>query len=308
MKKSTLSVVLISIIVLLVVGLNFRQLFAAWTIRQERERLIDQAINASAEFQNPAPVEDNFDGILSPEFWKFVVINGAGKVSNDSAFGAVSMTLSDGLEIHHQNDSDFKNKTAGLMERPAPQRYNNMALIGGAGYQPTRNEDVILEFPMSVGEGFYGTAGVIFQQEGTLQADGMFKKHFDMFGVSIIGNESSALGHNGTVCYLALNWTPVLVQSLNVDSRTPHVYQIHLHWVSQMEWLGSIFVDGKKLYEMAIPPFGPVEVQVWSDNYLVKTTPKRWWEIGDAMDLSFQNGGKKLFSLGYIKIYTEDIK
>jgi hypothetical protein len=56
---------------------------------------------------------------------------------------------------------------------------------------------------------------------------------------------------------------------------------------------------------MSLPPFGPLEVHVWSDNYLVTSTARRWWEIAPAMSLHFQDGGDKQFHLGHIKIYTE---
>jgi hypothetical protein len=54
-----------------------------------------------------------------------------------------------------------------------------------------------------------------------------------------------------------------------------------------------------------MPPFGPLEVHIWSDNYLITSAPKRWWEIAPSMDLKFQDGGDKQFHIGKIKIHTE---
>jgi hypothetical protein len=79
-----------------------------------------------------------------------------------------------------------------------------------------------------VDQDFYGTAGVIFQPVDTLQEDGFFVKPFDTFGFSIAGKESSVNGINGPFCYLALNWIPVQVDPLHVDSEALHAYQIRL--------------------------------------------------------------------------------
>ena len=54
-----------------------------------------------------------------------------------------------------------------------------------------------------------------------------------------------------------------------------------------------------------MPAFGPVEVQVWSDNYLVSTQPQRWWQIAPVLELGFQDGGNKEFHLDDIRIFEE---
>ena len=61
----------------------------------------------------------------------------------------------------------------------------------------------------------------------------------------------------------------------------------------------------KELCRIPMPAFGPVEVHVWSDNFLVATQPHRWWELAPAMDLSFQDGGEKQFQLGKVNIFEE---
>jgi hypothetical protein len=48
-----------------------------------------------------------------------------------------------------------------------------------------------------------------------------------------------------------------------------------------------------------------VEIQVWSDNYLVSTQPQRWWQIAPVLDLGFQDGGNKEFHLDDIRIFEE---
>lgn len=119
------------------------------------------------------------------------------------------------------------------------------------------------------------------------------------------GKGSSFNGTNGPVCYLALNWVPVEVQTLNVDPQYWHTYQIRLHRISKTEWLGSLSVDGSELCRMEMPAFGAVKIQVWSDNYLVSTQPQRWLQFAPVLDLGFQDGGEREFYLDDIRIFEE---
>jgi hypothetical protein len=294
---------LVPIIVFL--GLNYRQLYSAWAIRSEMKRLANLTAKTPVEHQNPAHLEDNFDGKLSTDFWKFSTINGAGKVSNENNWHAAGIQTEQGLSIQHFPDPDFEHETVRLPNAPAAGQYNNVTLIGGSGFRPTPSIDVVLQFSSKVSENFYGTAGVIFQQVGTLQKDGMFVKPFDMFGFSVAGKESSVTGVNGPLCYLALNWIPVEVQALDVNAGALHAYEIRLQWISQTEWLGIMIVDDMEQCQIRMPAFGPVEVHVWSDNALVVHRPRRWWEIASSMDLKFQNGGEKQFDLGMIRIFEQ---
>lgn len=301
----TVYILLLPIIVLLIwLGLNFRQLYAELAIRSETSRLEKTASNATGDYQNPAPLEDQFDGELSPSFWNFSITNGGGKVSNEDAWHAASMTVEDGLAINHFPDTQFTNESS-QPRQPAAEQYNNVTLIGGSGFRPTPSSDVVLKFSSRVSEHFYGTAGVIFQPVGTLQKDGLFTRSFDMFGFSVAREESSIQGVNGALCYLALNWMPVKVNALPVDARSLHQYEIRLRWISKTEWQGIVKVDEAVMCGIPMPALGPVEVHVWSDNFLVLHRPRRWWEIGPSMDLKFQDGGNKEFSLGYIQVFAE---
>lgn len=301
----TVYILLLPIVVLLVlIGLNYRQIISAWMIRVETNRLEKSALDALEEFSNPAPLEDKFQGELSPDLWNFSNINGGGEVSHDDAWHAAAMTFEDGLAINHVPDTEFENESS-QSRQPAAERYNNITLIGASGFRPTPSSDVVLKFSARTSENFYGTAGVIFQPVGTLQQNGFFASPFDMFGFSVVGEESSIQGFNGALCYLALNWLPVRVNALPVDARSVHQYEIRLRWISKTEWLGLVSVDGISHCEMLMPAFGPIEVHVWSDNALVLSKPQRWWEIAPSMDLKFQNGGNKEFSLGFIQVFAE---
>ena len=305
-RKNRLVKALIFFLALFVLflALNYRQLYSAWAIRSETNRLTELAESDPEEYQNPAPLEDHFEGKLSGDFWKFTTINGAGVVSNELAWHATAINFDDGLTIQHSPDPDFYDESPARRE-PAAERYNNATLIGGSGFRPSPTADVVLKFTAQVDEDFYGTAGVIVQPAGTLQEDGLFAKPFDMFGFSVTGDESSINGISGPNCYLSLNWVPVKVQPLQVDPYTWGSYEIRLHWISKTEWLGTVSVDDKELCRIPMPAFGPMEVHVWSDNFLVTTQPRRWWEFAPAMDLYFQDGGEKKFQVRFIQIFEE---
>ena len=302
----TVYILLLPIMVLLIlIGLNYRQLYSAWAIHREYKQLEKNALTAVDEYQNPEPLEDLFGEIVSQNFWSFSIINGAGKVSHADTWHAAAMTIQDGLNIHLIPDREFLQESGDMTHKPAAERYNNLTLIGGRGFRPTPTSDVVLQFSSRASENFYGTAGVIFQPLGSLGEDGMFVKPFDMFGFSIAGKESSIQGVNGALCYLALNWMPVTVNALPVDPHSWLDYEIRLHWMDKTQWQGVVSVDGDVMCEMPMPSFGPVEVHVWSDNSLVSHKPKKWWEISSSMDLKFQDGGNKEYSLGYIRIFGE---
>lgn len=298
-------ILLILALLLLWLGLNYRQLIAYGTIWNETARLRQQALSLPRDFQNPSPEQDLFDGNLSPQFWKFTTINGDGQVSNESAWHAAAITFEHNLLLQHFPDADFANENADMFQSPAADQYNNVTLIGGSGFRPTPTEDVVLKFTSRVSEDFYGSAGVIFQPEGTLQKDGLFAKPFDMFGFAVMGEESNVQGVSGALCYLALNWTPVEVKALPVDAHTWYEYTIRLQWINQTEWQGTVSVDGEEMCRLSLPAFGSMEVQAWSDNALVTTQPRRWWEIAPTLDMGFQNGETKQFELGSIQIYAE---
>jgi len=300
-----MKIVFLLLVTFLFLGLNYRQLYSAWAIRIETKRLTALAEYASDGFHNPVPMSDSFEEKLCQRFWKFSIINGNGKVSNEAAWHSAAMTCRDGLTISHFPDPSFDTEDANLLQVPAAGRYNNVSLISDNSYHPLPSGDVVLKFSTRASENFYGTAGVIFQPVGTLQVDGRFIKPFDMFGFSIAGKESSVKGINGALCYLALNWMPAKVDPLEVDIHTFHEYEIRLRWVSKTEWLGIVKVDNSTMCEMPLPSFGPVEIHVWSDNFHVLNIPRRWWEIAPVMDLKFLDGGDKQFQLETIQVFEE---
>lgn len=159
---------------------------------------------------------------------------------------------------------------------------------------------------MRASANFWGTAGVVFQLENTVGKDGIFRKPFTMFGVAVVGEESSVFGHNGSLCYLALNWLPTCVQPMVVDAHVWHNYEICLRWISPTEWVGVVFVDGEQACPAVfMPALGPLEVHLWSDSYCLVSKPRQWWQIGPSMDLKFQDGGEKQFMIRNMRLSDE---
>lgn len=298
-----MAILVLLILLLLFLGLNYQQLYSAWTIKSETMRLMKLAANAPVEFSNPPPVEDHFDGKLSSDFWKFTNINGGGEVSNAMAWHSAELTFENSLAIRHLPDPFFKDESP-KRKPPMPEQYNNVALISKDGFRPSPSRDVVVKFTAWVDKNFYGTAGVVLEPIGTLQKNGYFAKPFDMFGFAVAGKEASINGIEGTLCYLSLNWIPIM-EPIQADPLVSQTYEIRLHWIDQKEWLGTIKVDDQVRCQMRMPPLGPVEVQVWSDNILVQSHPRRVWEIAPSMALKFQDGGNKQFNMGWIRIFEE---
>jgi hypothetical protein len=115
-------VILLLALLILFLGLNYRQLVSAWILHTETQQLARLAAKTSNEFQNPGPVEDHFEKELSPQFWKFTTINGGERVSNDPAWHAAVMIIQQGLSIQHFPDPEFKEEDSDLTRQPAAGR------------------------------------------------------------------------------------------------------------------------------------------------------------------------------------------
>jgi hypothetical protein len=90
---------------------------------------------------------------------------------------------------------------------------------------------------------------------------------------------------------------------IELDPELWNTYQIRLRQVNEIEWLGTVSMDGTEMCQMMMPALGPMEIQVWSDNYLVDTQCQRWWQIAPVLELDFQDGENKEFHLDDIRIF-----
>ncbi|MCI0607713.1 MAG: hypothetical protein L0Z71_01450, partial [Anaerolineae bacterium] len=252
-------------------AINYQALFGLLGAQLEAWRLRENAAGRIV-LHNPPDATDSFDNVLS-DVWETQVINGSGMVHPGPEFSSGKFEVKDGsLFMYLRKDPDFENK-------PTSKRYNNVALIGFRGYSPAPDRDIVARALMQAGPGFFGTAGIVFEPVHTLQQDGSFRSNapFNMFGASIIGPESEVYGHSGAVCSMALNWWPSASSLGDINIYEPHTYEIRLQWLSERSWLGIVSVDGTERCRMELPPFGPVELQIWSDGYWLSTSP--WWKL-----------------------------
>jgi len=279
--------------VIAVAGLYGQRIAGQYMAWQETQRL--KAAGADPNHINPPAQSDSFDGELSP-VWAFNIINGAGQVGRAPEFHNTSISLKDGLTISQYFDPDFEQESP-ADKQPASQRYNNATWIGFQGYQPTPGEDVLFQARMQVSPDFYGSAGFMIDPQGTLLADGSFHGRFNnqaftLFGICFIGPESNLFGKNGATVEKVINWWPDEIRGLDVDMHESHTYLLRLHWVDEHTWLGTVSVDDRVVSSMSLPPLGPVEVQIWSDNYAMETSfngiPKVGYQNGETKWIRFQ--------------------
>jgi hypothetical protein len=263
--------------------------FMAW---QENQRF--RAAGANPKHVNPPARQDTFSGALSPA-WAFSVINGANQIGHAPSFHNSIVSVDDGLVIASQPDPNFN---------PQKPYYNNATLIGFQGYQPTPQEDVIFQTRMQVSPHFSGSAGFMVQPQGTILEDGSFvgpfkNGAFTLFGVCFLGPESNLLGANGVTVQRVINWWPEKVEALPVDMHQLHTYELRLNWVDEKTWQGITSVDGQVVSTMELPPLGPLELHVWSDNYLLGTS----WN--GTPQISFQNGEAKWIRFQGLRVLVE---
>lgn len=296
MQASTLGWLTIAAIIV-IAALFGPRILGELMSRQETVRLIQR--RADPQHVNPPAQRDDFSaGIGNP--WAFNIINGAAKIGRAPAFHNTTVSVDGGLVISQLPDPDFAGE-------PRDRQYNNATLIGFQGYQPIPGEDVLFQARMQVSPNFYGSAGMMVQPRWTILEDGSFvgpfkNQAFTLFGICFLGPESNLLGRNGVTVEKVVNWWPVEVQGLEgVDMHEPHLYTLRLHWVDEKTWLGTTSVDGQVLSTMELPPFGPLELHVWGDNYKLATS---WNGIPD---IAFQNGEEKWVRFEDVSAWTEAV-
>jgi hypothetical protein len=289
MNRSTIvaQIILIGVIFAIVALLLGQRLAGQFTARQETQRMI--TAGADPQHNNPSAQSDSFEEGLSPA-WAFNLINGAGQIGRTPEFHHTRIALKNGLTIFQEFDSDFEQESA-ANQQPASQRYNNATLIGFQGYQPTPGEDILFQTRMQVAPDFFGSAGLVIEPQGTILEDGNFdgrfhNQAFNLFGFSLLGPESELYGKNGVTVERVMNWWPEEVRELDVNMYELHTYQLRLHWLDEHTWQGIASVDGQVLSVMTLPPLGPVEAQIWSDNYALKTS------LSGTPVIGYQNGAK----------------
>jgi hypothetical protein len=241
---------------------------------------------------NPPDTVDSFDNGIS-DLWNTSTINDSNTVNPGPKFGAGSFDVTDGhLYLRLNEELNFNGKT-----------YQNVALFGFRGYVLAPGRDVVARAVMQASPNFFGTAGIVFERANTFNDNGSYKpgSSFDMFGASVVGPESDVFGNSGAMCSLALNMWPSTKEISDVNIYEPHEYEFRIRGVGEEKWIGIVSVDGEQKCQMELPPFGPLEAQIWSDGYLLKTSP--WWKLG-IPQMGFQTGNK-WFAFDSVDVVSE---
>lgn len=239
-------------------------------VEAELQRLYEAALALPDNFKNPSPAQEKFNHDLrfgQNKNWQMSQIVGGGEiVTGETAFHNSSMdVVRRSLRLSQSPDLLWESEDEAL-------RYNNAALIGFTGYMPTAKKDVSWKFRMKIGEDFYGTTGFYLQPEGTLAPDGNFQLPADWIGFSYAGPEN--IYSAGLQCNYFISWMPL--SSVPVEGVDPfqwNDYEIRLSQISKTESQATLRVNGNTVCEFPVANFGPMEIQLWADNYLALPDP-----------------------------------
>lgn len=309
MNPTNLIVFSVALVLFVLLALNFQAIYSNIIIAQETKRLRNAARNEPDKFQNPQHQVDDFSQDIPSDFWNGIIANANGEVGSGTSFGVIEIFQESGnLVMQHVNDPDFEKKSS-TWAIPASEKYNNVTLVSKRPFLPTDSQDVVVRFTMRVSQDYYGSAGVVMQPVGLLDADGVFHGPFNLFGLMFIGPESSLQGQSGAVCTISLNWVPLLTKALNVNIYATNQYEMRMSRLPDRDWRVSIAVNGETLCSETMPSLGPVVAHIWSDNYQFLTPVKQWYHLlAPPPGVEFQNEGHKKVFFGPIEINTEPDK
>lgn len=296
MHRANKFIVFLLVLLFSWLGLSVRPLISKGMVWLETTRLTQKALRLPIEFQNPMPKQDLFARKFSREFWKFGIVSPDGRTFQPPAAREASALF----KYNFASQTPSAKSQNKPMSNVHEDTVRSAALISRFAFRPTPDEDVILKITSRVQGEFYGSAGAAFQLENTFRQDGSLSKPIDMFGVAVVGGETSA---SGSVCFVTLGGIPLQVKEMEADARLRHEYVIRLNWINRTEWRGTVLVDGKNICSLPLPPLGAVEARVWRDSFTSPIGwPRRWWEIGPFVK---PHMGAGRFAIESIQVYTE---
>ncbi len=278
---------ILSAVILVLTSSACQPILKALTER-EASRLRQEASQVTA-YTNPAPMSDDFTQ-ARPEIWPLAGIDGDGTFKQSMKFDAGEYRYGpDGLTMYMHPDPNWN-------QEGRKNHYNNVALFGMRGFRPTEQEDVVMSCTLTISEAFYGTTGCVFEPVGTV-ADSGFIKHFDMFGVTIAGpNSSSLMGMRDIYCGAALDYKPYTMAQINgVDIYEDNLtFEVRLTWLDAQNMSGTVTVDGQEKCRVDKIPLFTTESQIWNDNYFFK-----------GLSYDKMNGGEKWVRYSQVSVWTE---
>jgi hypothetical protein len=314
MKKKVLYVVLVVIVLVAgYFGIKF------YNDAQVRHKLNVEIYKQSLTWVNPEPqLEAWQNGIKSKEqngLWTLAKVDGAGEVK-DSPWHAANINLVTNtdnapylsLEVTHDPDFDKESNNTPA-DVTMSHRYNNAFVIGMEGWLPKPAVDgqtgskIVAEFKARwpLGEKSYGSSGVWFEKQGTFAASGKMAKDFQSAGLSWLGKNSifmSGLNIEG-VTQIVPN---AISEVKNVKMAEWSTFVMSVKWKDQDNWIYTIKVDDGPEQEITVNPIGPMEIQIWKDNYYLT------FNLMAPFEISYENIPENVvdqFQVKEIKVYEQ---
>lgn len=269
-------------------------------------------------WRNPAPMREDWrDGVALVQdggLWQLALVDGAG-VALPSPYHAGSIAV-DGQCVHrkhlsltvsHDPTFDAESDDDWQPGMAAASRYNNAFLTGLAGWMPrpagSRGgaTQVVVEFRARWPKGYesLGTSGVWLEQQGTFDDQGLMVTQFQAAGLSYTSALSflfPGLAIEGVTGFVPDSYAPVPP----LDISHWHEYSLALSWNDPTSMQLSLSIDHRKVSEIAVVPFGPFEVQIWRDNYLVVEDPAAGYRISY---MNFPVGWEDAFQVGDMRVF-----
>ncbi len=297
-------IVLPIVILLAFVALNYTQLAILALTRIEKARLEQLARTASWEgFTNPVPMQDGFDDSAPSSFWRDMFIIGGGEHRASTNFWHAS-----GYEITNGQLTLYTYPDPAFATEVGSNRNHDIVFLGAAGFMPTPTEDVVVEWKMITSDNFVGSTGLAIEPEGMHDGPKVAEgKKYDIIALSILAPETNALyGTTGALCMVAFDRAPFSVVPIpDLDFTEWHDYKLRMSWVDQITWKITVSVDGMERCSMLLPPLGKTELEIWSDNHMIRSLPKMWYQIEQGLDIGYQNSEEVWSRFDDIRIYAE---
>ncbi len=289
----------------------------ATSFAQAQPSLYEQA----KTWRNPKPMHETWrNGVdLKSEggLWDFALVDGAGiALPPPYHAGDVTVEGSKGnpyasLLVSHDPSFDSEREDDWEWGKAAVSRYNNAFLIGMSGWMPRPATcrhpatEIAVRFKARWPQGYQslGTSGVWLEQAGTFDENGLMLIPFQAAGLSYTSAASAlfpGLGIEGVTAFVPDNYAPVPP----VDISQWHTYLLTLRWKDESTMVLGLTVDNGPKTEIDVVPFGPFEVQIWRDNYLVVPDPETWFRISY---MNFPEGWVDPFQVGKIKIWERPV-
>lgn len=269
-------------------------------------------------WRNPPPAFESWRHGVRLEadggLWDVALVDGAG-FAEPSPHHVGSITVLHerrhrhvlSLEVGHDPWFESESDDDWIEGMAAVTRYNNAFVVGMGGWLPNpgsatrRPTEIVVSFDARWEKGYesLGTSGVWLEQQGTFDSEGIMLREFQAAGLSYTSAQSAlfpGLWIEGVTGFAPDNAAalPTIVLS------TWHHFEMTLGWQDVDQMRLGISVDGSTAQFINARAFGPFEIQLWRDNFLVVPDPELGFRISH---MNFPEGWHDPFQLGSLVVY-----